>query len=124
MTLPHEPSSNGLRPQTAAALAYAGWWMTGAIFWFVERHDKYVRFHAAQSLAAFGLLAIVILGFFALAAVSLSFMPAAFSGFMWAAGLTWIGATALWGVAIWKAVNGDAWHIPVAGELADKLVGV
>jgi len=115
-------SSTGLSSRTAAALAYGGWWLTGALFWVVERRDGYVRFHAAQSLAAFGLVALLIAAFGGLAAVSLSFEPAAFTPLMWAAGLTWAAGVLLWLLAIWKVASGDAWRIPLASRLADRLV--
>jgi uncharacterized membrane protein len=116
-----DSSSTGLPSRTAAALAYGGWWLTGAVFWFIERRDEYVRFHAAQSLAAFGLVALLIAGFGVLAAASLTFQPAAFTPLMWGAGLTWVGGLILWLVAMWKAASGDAWRIPLAGTLADRL---
>ena len=55
-----QSSSTGLSRRVAAPLAYAGWWVTGAILWFVERHDRTIRFHAAQSIAAFGIVAFLV----------------------------------------------------------------
>ena len=52
-------SSTGLPPRLAAVLAYGGWWVTGLIFWVVERRNRFVRFHAAQSIAAFGLTGVI-----------------------------------------------------------------
>ena len=62
----------------AAPLAYAGWWITGALFWFLERRDLYVRFHAAQACVAFGIVALVVALLSGIAATSLMFMPGAF----------------------------------------------
>jgi uncharacterized membrane protein len=115
-------SSTGLAPRLAAPLAYAGWWITGLVMWFVERRDSYVRFHAAQAISAFGLIAVLIGGFSVLAVASLSFLPSAFGPFIWAAGLTWVGGLVLWVIAMWKAANGEAWRIPIAAELADRIV--
>jgi len=117
-----EMSSTGLSPRLAASLAYAGWWVTGAILWFVERCDRRIRFHAAQSLAAFGIVACLILAFGAFALASLSLLPAAFNLFLWAAIATWAGGIVLWIVALWKAATGHAWRIPIAADLADRLV--
>ena len=78
-------SSTGLPSTLAAPLAYAGWWITGLIFWWLERDDKYVRFHAVQSTAAFGLISLIVAGFLFLAVASLSFLPRAFTLFVWAA---------------------------------------
>ena len=115
-------SSTGLSPRLAAPLAYAGWWITGFILWFVERHDRHVRFHAAQSITAFGLIALLIAAFGALAVASLSFQPSAFGPFVWAAALTWGGGLVLWVVSMWKAAAGDPWRIPVAADLAERMV--
>jgi uncharacterized membrane protein len=115
-------SSTGLSPRLAAPLAFAGWWMTGIIFWFLERKDTYVRFHAAQATAAFGVIALLILAFAALALASLSFLPRAFGLFIWAAGLTWGGGVVLSIVSMWKTSTGEAWRIPVAADLADRLI--
>ena len=114
-------SSTGLSSRIAAPLAYSGWWITGVILWLIERRDPYVRFHAAQSVAAFGLVATLIGAFGALAIASLSLLPSAFTLFLGAAALTWVGGMLLWVVTMWKAASGDAWRIPVAAALADRL---
>lgn len=92
------------------------------IMWLAERNDRYVRFHAAQAIAAFGVIAALVTAFLTLAAASLSFMPAAFRLFMWAAALTWGAGMLLWLAVMWKAANGEAWRIPLAADLADKLL--
>jgi len=122
MTSALESSSTGLSRRVAGTLAYAGWWVTGAILWFVERRDRTIRFHAAQSIAAFGIVAFLVLAFGALALASLSFLPAAVNLFLWAALATWVGGLILWIVALWKAATGHAWRIPVAADLADRLI--
>ena len=117
-------TSTGLAPRTAATLAYAAWWMTGLIFWLLEREDRFVRFHAAQALAAFGLISLLIVTFGVLAGVSLSFLPAAFMPLLGAAFVTWVGGLALWLLAMWKAASGDAFRIPLAADWADRLAGI
>lgn len=115
-------SSTGLSRRTAAALAYSGWWVTGALFWFLERRDRVVRFHAAQAIVAFGLIALLVLLFGGLAAASLSFLPSTFTLFVTAAAAAWTAGIVLWGMAMWKIANGDEWRIPVAARLAARLV--
>jgi uncharacterized membrane protein len=114
-------TSTGLAPRTAATLAYAAWWITGLIFWLLEREDRFVRFHAAQAIAAFGAIALLVILFGGLAGASLSFLPAAFTPLLVAAFVTWLGGLALWLVAMWKAASGDAFRIPLAADWADKL---
>jgi uncharacterized membrane protein len=115
-------SSTGLAPRLAAPLAYAGWWITGLVIWLVERRDGYVRFHAAQAITAFGLIALFIAAFGSLAVASLSFLPSAFAPFVWAAALTWLSGLVLWGLSMWKAASGESWRIPIAAELADRII--
>jgi len=115
-------SSTGLSSRVAAPLAYGGWWITGLVMWMVERRDRYVRFHAAQSIAAFGVIAVLIGAFAGLAVASLSFLPEAFVPFLWAAGITWVAGLALWAVSMWKAASGEPWRIPILADLADRLM--
>ena len=114
-------SSTGLSRRVAVPLAYAGWWMTGLILWFVERRDTAIRFHAAQSMAAFGVVAALVIAFGALAVAALQLLPAAFDLFLWAALGTWALGVVLWIVAMWKATTGRMWRIPIAAELADRI---
>jgi uncharacterized membrane protein len=115
-------SSTGLSSRTAAALAYGGWWVTGLVIWFLERRDRFARFHAAQSVVAFGTIALLTLLFGALAAASLSFLPAAFSALLGIGIFAWVLGVALWAVSVWKAANGVDWRIPVAARWADRMI--
>ena len=115
-------SSTGLSPRVAGPLAYAGWWVTGVILWSVERRDRAIRFHAAQSVGAFGVIAAAVAGVGALGLACLSVLPSAFLGFRWASGLTWGIGVLVWIVAMYKAATGHAWRIPVAADLADRLM--
>jgi uncharacterized membrane protein len=121
MTSTQSVTSSGLSPRLAAPLAYSGWWITGLIVWIVERDDRFTRFHAAQSITAFGVVALLIGAFAALALASLSFLPSAFAAFVWAAGLTWVAGLVLWVIAMWKAASGETWRIPIAADLADRM---
>ncbi len=111
----------GLPGRVAAPLAYAGWWVTGVLFWFLERRDLYVRFHAAQACVAFGIIAFVVTLLSGLAATSLMFMPNAFTFWVWTAGLIWLAGVALWVAAIWNAATGRLWRIPLAAAIADRM---
>lgn len=118
-----ETSTTGLPLHVAAPLAYAGWWLTGLILWFAERRDRAIRFHAAQSIAAFGIIAVVIAGCGLLALSALSFLPVAFMPLLLLGGAAWAGGVVLWIVVMWKAATRRrAWRIPIAAELADRLI--
>jgi len=115
-------STTGLPTHTASTLAYMGWWVTGLIFWVVERRDELVRFHAAQATIAFGGLALLILACAAFGLLMLTFAPAAFSVFLGAAVVAWTLSVLLWILALWKASHAERWRIPIAARLADHFV--
>ena len=113
------PSSTGLDPSVAAALAYLAGPFSGILVLLAERTSPFVRFHAWQSIIGLGGLAaaIVALLFFAFAALLL-FSPTLFT---WlyrlaaAAAVVWVIA---WAVCLVKAFSGSAWTLPYAGPLA------
>jgi uncharacterized membrane protein len=97
----------GLPKNTTAALSYVLGWLTGIVFLLIEK-DKFVRFHAAQSIVVFGILTVVVL------------IP----GIGWViAPLAWIVGFVLWLVLIFKAYQGEEFKLPWVGDLAKKLLG-
>lgn len=100
-----EKSGIGLPPNTAAALSYVFWWLSGIIFLVVEKNDKFVRFHAMQSVITFGGITIA------------SFVP--IIGWMLAP-LLWVGGFMLWLVLILKAYQGEKFKLPIVGDFAEK----
>jgi uncharacterized membrane protein len=114
-------SSTGLGTTVASSLAYLGWWVTGLIFWFLERRDPVVRFHAAQSIVVFGTVALGVAALTVLALASLSFVPRAFGPLLLAAlGLALLGV-GLWALALWRVAGGHSWQLPVASRVARWL---
>src|ERR1044072_6679688 len=63
-------SAAGLDPKAAAALSYI--WIVGLIFFFIEKENKFVRFHAMQSIL-FGIANTVIMGLLVVVAIVLTF---------------------------------------------------
>ena len=115
-------SSTGLSPRVGAVLAYGGWCVTGFVLWFVERRDPFVRFHAAQSIVVFGLLALLMGGLGAAVFVSLLMRPNAAPVFLWTLGVTFVVALVAWAAAIWQSARGRAFRVPIASAVADRLV--
>jgi uncharacterized membrane protein len=113
-------SSTGLSTRTASVLSYLGWWVTGLIFWGIERQDRVVRFHAIQSTVAFGVLGLAIVVFASMALLMLSFAPAGFRFFLGIAFALWIASLVLWVIALWKASQGRHWRIPLAARVAER----
>ena len=102
-------SSTGLNKNTSGALAYVLGPVTGVVFLVIEK-DKFVRFHAAQSVVVFGAL-FVLQWVFGLTIILLPLVPLiSLLGFV------------LWLLLIYKAWQGDEWEVPVLGKYARTLV--
>jgi uncharacterized membrane protein len=50
----YDATTLGMEARLEALLSYLFGWFTGIIFFFLERKNRYVRFHAAQSIVLFG----------------------------------------------------------------------
>ena len=53
---PSEMASMGVKARTAGVFAYLLGWISGIIILMIERENRFVRFHAAQSILLFGSL--------------------------------------------------------------------
>jgi uncharacterized membrane protein len=104
-------TSTGLEPNVAGLLCYLGIWISGIVFLVLERENRFVRFHALQSIIVFGALTI--------ASALLAWIPFV-GGFF--GGAIWVLAFVLWIVLMVKAYQGDLFRIPAAGDLAEKLL--
>ena len=104
-------TTTGLSPNAAGLLCYLGGWITGIIFLVLEQKNKWVRFHAAQSLVTFGTftVAITILGWIPL-------VGAVFSS------IVSVAAFILWIILMVKAHRGERFKLPWAGEAAEKII--
>ncbi len=104
-------SSTGLDNNLAALLCYLGAFITGIIFYFIEKNSKYVKFHAMQSTILFG-------GLFVINLIS-SFIP--FIGGLISLLVT-LGGFILWIVMMIKAYQGERFKLPYIGDYAEKIV--
>jgi uncharacterized membrane protein len=117
-------TTTGVDPRLASVLCYAGWWVTGLVFLFVEREHPGVRFHAAQSLVVFGGLSALMMAIAALNAVALFLVPSLFRGMWTLNSVVWLAGVVLWLVLMVLTFRGDRLRIPVAGDLAERLARV
>lgn len=120
---PFELTSLGMRARTAAWLCYLFNWVTGIIFFLLERENRFVRFHAMQSILFFGTISI-------LESISRYFEMLFIYGFGVAyfnvGGLT--GAIGLisfvcWIVLMVQAGKGRYYKLPFFGNLAERAIG-
>jgi uncharacterized membrane protein len=104
-------TSTGLSPNIAGLLCYVGAWVSGIIFFVLEQKNQFVRFHAAQSIVAFGTITV--------AGVTLGLIPVVGDAFATIIGI--IGFI-VWIIMIVKASSGEWYKLPWAGDVAEKMV--
>jgi uncharacterized membrane protein len=115
-------TTTGIEPNVAAALSYILALVTGIIFLLMEKENRYIRFHAAQSIAVSVIVIGLSIGVSMISGV-LVFIPV----LGWVAVLVLtlglaVGIFALWVVLMWKAYQGETWELPVAGGIARRLM--
>ncbi|HEX9133844.1 MAG TPA: DUF4870 domain-containing protein [Ktedonobacteraceae bacterium] len=118
---PYELTSLGMRARTAGWLSYLLGWVTGLIFFLLEKENRFVRFHAMQSILFFGGLSILeaIIRFFE-TLFNYSMFPNFGLGLISSVvGLVWF---ICWIVLMVRASKGIYYKLPVIGDYADKLI--
>lgn len=128
-------TGSGLDPKIAAALSYI--WIVGLIFFFMEKENRFIRFHALQSIL-FGIANTVIMMVLMVVAVVLTF-AFGIGGAMVGGGigiviqmLVWLIWLLFWLVvmallvglilAAVKAYQGKTLKLPIIGNMAEKIV--
>jgi uncharacterized membrane protein len=116
----------GLAENIAGLLCYVLGWVTGIIFFLIDKRP-FVRFHAAQSIVVFGGLHVI------------SILIGHFIGFGFLGGWGWNGGSwglivllyelinlvsfILWILLMIKAAQHEKFRVPIAAEFADQLAG-
>jgi uncharacterized membrane protein len=128
-------TGSGLDPKIAAALSYI--WIVGLIFFFMEKENRFIRFHALQSIL-FGIANTVIMMVLVVVAVILTF-AFGIGGAMVGGGigaliqmLVWLIWLVFWLIvmvflvglifAAVKAYQGQIFKLPIIGNMAEKMV--
>ena len=102
-------TSSGMQQNVAGLLCYLAWWVTGIIFLIIEKENKFVRFHAWQSIFIFAAITII--------QIILAFIPIV----GWILGIiVWILSVVLWAVCMMKAYRGELFKLPIVGKIAEN----
>ncbi len=111
------PSSMNMEPKTAAGLSYLLGWITGLIFFLLEKQNRFVRFHAMQSILFFGGLTVLDI----ILRVAINFTPG-FLGllFLCASGLISLVGFIGWIVLMINGFQGKYFKLPVIGDYAER----
>jgi uncharacterized membrane protein len=133
---PGQQSSTGLAPNVAAALGYI--WIVGLIFFFIEKENKFIRFHAMQSVL-YGALWLVVMIALAIISAILAIITGVASAAAGDAGgilgmlfslislIIWLIVPLIYvGGLIWgalKGYQGQIFKFPIIGNMAEKIAG-
>lgn len=111
-------TSMNLQPNVAAAISYLGWWLTGLFFVISERHNRFVRFHALQSICVFAILSLVWIILQAVFSIPIIGLVGCFLKpvLLFITLAIWLGLMAI-------AFLGKKIKIPVIGDFAERLAG-
>ena len=105
-------SSTGLDPNLAGLLCYLLGFITGIVFLIIEKENRFVRFHAYQSVAVFVALFVLslIAGLVPVVGPAINFLVAPVSLIVWV-------------LLMVKAYQGERFKIPVCGDWAEQQSG-
>jgi uncharacterized membrane protein len=117
----HDPTSTGLNARNEALISYALWWFSGLIFFFIERKNRFVRFHAAQSFIFFGGVSVVlaVLHFISIIPI-LGILLSLPLGF--ATTIISVLAVIVWLFMMFQAYRGVNFRLPIISGYADSLI--
>lgn len=123
-------SSTGLEENIAALLSYVFGWVSGLVFFLIEKDSKLVRFHAMQSILLCVVVAVLcvalwILSFlFLVVAAMLPDIMGSLMGLL--ATLLWlvfsVALLIAWILCLVRAYQGQFYKLPVIGNMAEKIV--
>ena len=94
-----------------ALLCYALGVVTGVIFLVMEKENKFVRFHAMQSVITFGGIFVLQIVIVVIPIIGWIIVPLL--------GIVWV---ILWILLMIKAYQGEQFKLPVIGDIAEKHI--
>jgi uncharacterized membrane protein len=121
---PTPAASSGMANNVVGLLCYIAGWITGLIFLLIEpyKNDKFVRFHAFQSIffnvSLIPLYIVFIILGFILGAIHLGILMLP----LWL--LMAVGIFGTWIFLMFKAYNNETFKLPIIGQLAAKQAGL
>lgn len=119
--------SAGMTNNVAACLSYLVGWVTGLIFLVIEpyKNDKFVRFHAFQSIFLSIAVFAVWIGAVILSTI-LGFITHGLGFFIMGPlmMLVWLGVVVAVVICMIKAYGNQTFKLPVIGDMAAKQAGV
>jgi len=122
-------SSTGLDENVAALLSYVFGWVSGLIFFLIEKDSRLVRFHAMQSILLNVVIAVVGIALWIVTFI-IFIISTQLPGFLGTivsllATLIWVvfsvGILIAWIMCLIKAFQGTYFKLPIIGNFAEKF---
>lgn len=104
-----------MKPNVATAIAYVFGWLSGLIVFFLEKENRYVRFHAIQS--------ILVSGIFTVLSVAINFVLGWFFLARWVLRLLGLLFFIIWLICIVRTATYRDIRIPFLATIADVICG-
>jgi uncharacterized membrane protein len=122
-------SSTGLDENIASLLAYIAGWVSGLVFFLIEKDSRLVRFHAMQSIllnvlivilaVVFGVVIAILVIVLGMVSDSLAAIASILSSLLWLVLL--LGILIVWVLCLIKAYGGQMYKLPIIGNYAEKF---
>ncbi len=114
---PLGPTTMGMQPNVEAGLSYVLGWVTGLIFFLMEKQNRYVRFNAMQSILFFGGLTVIRILLGAVGFIDLGFLDLIVSLLGIVVGIIgFVGYIVL----LINGFQGKYFKLPIVGDYAEK----
>ena len=110
-----QKTSMGMEQNVAGLLCYLVGWVTGLVFFLMEKENRFVRFHAMQSIVVSG--ALTILG---LVLSPILVVAPLVAVLIWP--VFYVLVVVLWVVLMLKAYRNEMFKVPWAGNFAEKHI--
>ena len=122
-------SSTGLEENVASLIAYIAGWVSGLIFFLIEKDSRLVRFHAMQSILLNVVLAVVWIGLVVIVSIIvlvLGQVSGALAGIVSILSvllylLGGLVTVIVWVMCLIKAYQGTMYKLPLIGDYAEKF---
>jgi uncharacterized membrane protein len=111
----------GMAENVAGLLCYLVGWLTGIIFFLIDKRP-FVRFHAAQSMVVFGGLFVIRIAIgivFGASYAAIGFGAFGLLGALY--GLIGLVGLVLWVLLMVKAYQGEKFEVPIAAGIAKSF---
>jgi len=113
----------GIGERIEGALCYTLWFVSGIIFLIIEKDNKFIRFHALQSITTFLPLYIFVSEIEKVISIPTIGFSMNLFGLLIAAtvlSVMWTLIAILWLLLIYKASKGEKYKLPIVGTIAEK----